>query len=124
MSKLDKEEVIANFSAAYVAANGKEPQIEAKGGWYSVDGGKNVRLATLVDLIAELSGGAAPTAATEEKASVEKAAKKVKKPKAAAPANSDKGPKVVSAGGGLKPSDLWKERLENSAQKCALPRGI
>lgn len=32
MSKLDKEDVIASFTAAYVAANGKEPHIEAKGG--------------------------------------------------------------------------------------------
>ena len=43
MSKLDKDAVIAKFTEAYTAANGKAPQIEAKGGWYSVDGSKNMR---------------------------------------------------------------------------------
>ncbi len=125
MSKLDKDEVIANFTAAYQAANGKEPQVEAKGGWYSVDGGKNVRLAALVDMTAELSGGAAPAeeAAPAKKAAPKKAAPK--KAKAAAPvASTSNGPTVVSAGDGMKPGDLWKNRLESSGQKCTLPSGI
>jgi hypothetical protein len=37
MSKLDKDSVLAKFTAAYEAANGKAPTIEAKGGWYSVE---------------------------------------------------------------------------------------
>lgn len=125
MSKLDKDEVIANFTAAYEAANGKAPQIEAKGGWYSVDGGKNVRLAALVDLTAELSGGAAPAkeAAAEEKAA--KPAKKKAAKKATAPAASAaNGPTVVSQGSGMKPADLWKQKLADSGQECTLPRGI
>ena len=134
MSKLDKDEVIANFTAAYQAANGKEPQVEAKGGWYSVDGGKNVRLAALVDMTAELSGGAAPAAPAEEAPAVETQAAPAKKaaPKKAAPkkakaapaAAASNGPTVVSAGEGMKPGDFWKSRLESSGQKCTLPSGI
>ena len=120
MSKLDKEEVIANFTAAYQAANGKAPAIEAKGGWYSVDGGKNVRLAALVDMAQELSGSGSPAPAEKKKASAKKAAAK----KATPTASKSSDPAVVSAGKGMKPSDLWKARLEDSGQNCVLPRGI
>ena len=75
MSKPDKEQVIAKFTAAYEAANGKIPEIEAKGGWYSVNGGKNMRLAQLEELAEQLQSGgnkqpesteaAEPTASTE-----------------------------------------------------------
>ena len=133
MSKLDKDEVIANFTAAYQAANGKEPQIEAKGGWYSVDGGKNMRLAALAELAAELAGGDAAPAEekaeeapkAEAKAEKKAAAKPKKKAAKAAPAaGNGKGPKVVSAGSGMKPGDAWKAKLEESGSDCVLPRGI
>jgi hypothetical protein len=80
MSKLDKDSVLAKFTAAYEAANGKSPTIEAKGGWYSVDGGKNIRLAQLEEIADSM--GSAP-----EKAKAEKPAKKAKMelPKAAKP---------------------------------------
>ena len=69
MSKLDKEQVIAAFTEAYTAVNGKAPIIEAKGGWYNVDGGKNIRLAGLDAMISEL----APTTPTiEAKIAVDK----------------------------------------------------
>jgi hypothetical protein len=55
MSKLDKDQVIAAFKEAYTAVNGKVPVIEAKGGWYSVDDGKNIRLAGLDAMTAELN---------------------------------------------------------------------
>ncbi len=55
MSKLDKDQVIAAFTEAYTAVNGKVPVIEAKGGWYSVDDGKNIRLAGLDTMTAELN---------------------------------------------------------------------
>lgn len=58
MSKLDKETVLENFTEAFTKANGKAPTIEAKGGWYSVDGDKNVRLAQLEEMTAELNGAA------------------------------------------------------------------
>ncbi len=126
MSKLDKDEVIANFTAAYQAANGKAPQIEAKGGWYSVDGGKNVRLAALVDMAAELSGGAAPKAEkAPAKAEKAKPAAKAKKPAKAAAAKADSNaPAVVSGGKGLKAADLWKQKLNESGQQCTMPRGV
>ena len=53
MSKLDKDTVLDNFTQAFTKANGKAPTVEAKGGWYSVDGGKNVRLAQLEEMTAE-----------------------------------------------------------------------
>lgn len=84
MSKLDKEQVIAEFTEAYKAANGKEPAIEAKGGWFSVDGGKNVRLAALAEMTSEL-GGASATAA-EEKPAAKAEAKPAKKAAAKKPA--------------------------------------
>ncbi len=86
MSKLDKDSVIEKFTTAYTKANGKAPEIEAKGGWYSVDGGKNIRLAQLDELADELAGGAsdAPTSEVKtEKAPAKKAepkTKAVKKP--------------------------------------------
>src|SRR5690554_7246769 len=79
MSKLDKEKVLSEFSDAFKAANGKAPNVEEKGGWYSVDGGKNMRLAKLAEWAAELSAG---KASSGEKP----AAKAVKTASKAAPA--------------------------------------
>ena len=83
MSKLDKDSVIEKFTQAYKAANGKAPTIEAKGGWYSVDGGKNMRLAQL-DEMADSFGADAP------KADVKKAAKSADKKPAAKKATAKK----------------------------------
>ena len=80
MSKLDKDQVIENFSKAYSAANGKQPDIEAAGGWYSVDGGKKVRLATLEEMTAELSSSAPAEVKTAKPAAKKtKAASKTSK---------------------------------------------
>ena len=49
MSNLDKDKVIAEYTEAYQKAHGKKPKIESSNGWYSVDGGKNVRLSQLAD---------------------------------------------------------------------------
>ena len=57
MSKLDKEKVLADYTAAYKKAHGKAPSIEAKSGWYSVNGGKNVRLAQLAEEAESLAEG-------------------------------------------------------------------
>lgn len=69
MSKLDKDTVIEKFTKAYESANGKAPSIEASGGWYSVDGGKNIRLAQLDEMADELSSGGKPDQAAAEKTS-------------------------------------------------------
>ena len=76
MSKLDKDKVIADFTAAYEKANGKSPDIEAKGGWYSVDGGKNMRLAQLKEMGDSFSGAGASPAKKEKTAAPKKAAPK------------------------------------------------
>ena len=80
MSKLDKDQTIEQFTLAYTAANGKAPEIEAKGGWYSVDGGKNIRLAAIAEMTAELSGGTttASSAPTTKKATKKPTAKPAK----------------------------------------------
>lgn len=80
MSKLDKDAVIAKFTEAYQAANGKAPEIEAKGGWYSIDGGKNLRLAALDEMANELSSGTTPAPAKAEKETAAKPAAKKKAP--------------------------------------------
>jgi hypothetical protein len=85
MSKLDKDSVLAKFTAAYQAANGKDPTIETKSGWYSIDGGKNIRLAQLEEMADSMGAEPAPTKAKAEKP-VKQA--KVEKPKAPAKAKA------------------------------------
>lgn len=114
MSKLDKDQVIAKFTEAYTAANGKAPEIEAAGGWYSVDGGKKVRLAALNDMADEMSGGATTKA---EKAPA-KAAKAEKKPAAKAPAKKAK--KAKTSGFSVK--QYWAEQVQSRDPGAKLPR--
>lgn len=113
MSKLDKEQVIENFSAAYKAANGKSPTIEAKGGWYSVDGGKNVRLAALEEMTSELSSIDAP-AAKPEKAAEAKVEQKAKKKPAAK--------KAVPKKSGFSVKAFWNEQITAQNPGSKLPR--
>ncbi|GHB58563.1 hypothetical protein GCM10008107_04410 [Psychrosphaera saromensis] len=138
MSTLDKEQVLSDFTEAYKKANGKEPQIEAKGGWYSIDGGKNVRLAALVDLTAEVSGSAAPAKAAKapakEKAPAKKAApakaaekapaKKKAVAKKAAPAVAASSFTVVKQGDGFNPANFWLEYLASLDMDCRTPHGF
>lgn len=122
MSKLDKDQVIADFSAAYETANGKAPTIEAKGGWYSVDGGKNIRLAALVDLTAELSGSPAKEkeVAAEKKKEVAKPKKDaVKKSVQKKPAAAKTKPKSNS---GFSVKAFWTEQVENRNPGSRAPR--
>lgn len=139
MSSLDKEKVLAEFTEAYQQAHGKKPKIESSNGWYSVDGGKNIRLAQLADDAKALSKGksaskssdketkketkaAAPkksAAKTEKKAPAKKApAKKAAAKKPATKAKSS------GSGSGLTAKELWRERLEQSPSKSRLPRGV
>ncbi|XOV81382.1 MAG: hypothetical protein ACFHVJ_13210 [Aestuariibacter sp.] len=132
MSKLDKDQVIADFTEAYKAANGKEPSIEAKSGWYSVDGGKNIRLAQLEEMTAELKGGkakqaeekpaakkAAPKKAAEKKAEEPKKAEKKVEKKASAPKKA-KAPAKKSSGFSVK--QWWNEKLDTENPGSTLPR--
>ena len=68
MSKLDKEKVLADYTAAYKKAHGKAPSIEAKSGWYSVNGGKNVRLAQLAEEAESLAAGSVTAPAKKKRA--------------------------------------------------------
>lgn len=120
MSKLDKDQVIADFTAAYEKAHGKKPTIEAKSGWYSVDGGKNIRLAQLAEEAEALAGGApAAPAAKAEKKTEKKAAPK--KTEAKKPASKKTAKKASS--GGLTARELWRQKLEQGATSSRLPRG-
>lgn len=130
MSKLDKDTVIENFTQAYTKANGKAPTIEAKGGWYSVDGGKNVRLAQLDEMTAELGSAAkpakaekAPAAKKEAAPKKEAAAKKAPAPKKEAkPAAKKKAPAKKPASGGFSVKDFYTKQIQEANPGARAPR--
>ena len=113
MSKLDKEQVIAKFTEAYTAANGKAPEIEAAGGWYSVDGGKKMRLAALDEMANELAGGAAP--AKQAEAAPKAESKPATKAKPAAKAKPKKA-------GSFSVKAYWIEQVEARNPGSRSPR--
>ena len=80
MSKLDKDQIIAKFTQAYTAVHGKAPEIEAKSGWYSVNGDKNVRLAELETMADAMDKPAKVSTATKADKPAEKAVKVAAKP--------------------------------------------
>ncbi|KZN32767.1 hypothetical protein [Pseudoalteromonas luteoviolacea] len=121
MSKLDKTEVLSAFEAAYEAVNGKKPEITIKPGWYSIDGGKNMRLADVAALTEELTSGNAGASKTEEKPAKKAPAKK------AAPVKSSKVAafKVVKANeDGYTAEEAWIVELAEKDHDCRLPRGV
>lgn len=123
MSKLDKDQVISDLTQAYEAKHGKQPSIEAKGGWYSVDGGKNVRLAALQEMTEDLQSGA--KSKTAEKPAAKSKAAPSKKAKAA-PAKAKKatgktkGSPPKTAGFSVK--DFWAEQILEKNAGSKLPR--
>ncbi|MGB3724986.1 MAG: hypothetical protein WA981_04405 [Glaciecola sp.] len=118
MSKLDKDTVIENFTAAYTKANGKAPSIEAKGGWYSVDGGKNVRLAQLDEMTSELSGSSPAKAATPAaKATTAKKATDKAPAKKAAPKK-----KATKASTGFSVKDFYTKQIQEVNPGAKAPR--
>lgn len=124
MSKLDKTEVLNAFEAAYEAANGKKPEITTKPGWYSIDGGKNLRLADVAALAEELTSGKTAEPKAEE---APKAPAKKTKTKTAAPAKTAKKASftVVKANDdGYKAEELWIVNLAEKDHDCRLPRGV
>ena len=112
MSKLDKEKVLAEYTEAYQKAHGKKPKIESSNGWYSVDGGKNVRLAQLADEAKALG--------KEKKSEAKKSEPKKTEAKKS---TAKKSPAKKSSSGGLTAKELWKQKLENKGSDCRLPRG-
>lgn len=110
MSKLDKDDVLAKFTEAYKAVNGKEPQIEAKSGWYSVDGGKNIRLAQLVEMTEEMTG----TAPSQEVEAAEQPESESK-----APAQATKAP---AGSTGFSVKNFWGSKIKQENAGAILPR--
>lgn len=142
MSKLDKEKVLAEYTEAYQKAHGKKPKIESSNGWYSVDGGKNVRLAQLADEAKALGKEkkSAPKKSEAKKSEAKKSEpkkteakkpaakkaepkKKAEKKPAAKKSTAKKSPAKKSSSGGLTAKELWKQKLENKGSDCRLPRG-
>ncbi|AOT09498.1 hypothetical protein [Pseudoalteromonas luteoviolacea] len=123
MSKLDKTEVLSAFEAAYEAVNGKKPEITIKPGWYSIDGGKNMRLADVAALTEELTSGSA--GASEEKPVQKPVAKKAaKKPAPAAKAKAAAFTVVKANEEGFKAEEAWIVELAEKDHDCRLPRGV
>jgi hypothetical protein len=120
MSKSDKDQVIAAFTEAYTAANGKAPVIEAKGGWYSIDGGKNLRLAQIEELSAEFSAARSVAAKAPKKvAEPKKNATAKKSPEPKAPA-AKKAPKIKNSGFSVK--SFWAGQIEEQNPGSQKPR--
>ncbi|MBE0379578.1 hypothetical protein [Pseudoalteromonas prydzensis] len=122
MSKLDKTEVLNAFEAAYEAANGKKPEITTKPGWYSIDGGKNLRLADVAELTEQLTSGK-----TAEQPTAKAPAKKTKtKTEAPVKAADKKAPFTVITANedGYTAEELWIVYLAEKDHDCRLPRGV
>lgn len=112
MTNLDKDAVIAAFTEAYEKANEKSPSIESKSGWYSVDGGKNMRLAQLQEMAESLVSGTPKTK--------EKEKEKEKKKKAAAKPAQKKASTSKKSGFSVK--NFWAEKLDAETSGSTLPR--
>ena len=126
MSKLDKAQVLEDFDKAYQAANGKQPEVVAKAGWYSVDGGKNMRLADLAALTEELSSGTATEAPKEAAKPAKKAAAKpAKKATVKTVETKDKGMVIVKNNEeGYTAEEFWIVYLAELEHDCRLPQGV
>lgn len=111
MTNLDKDAVLAAFTDAYKKAHGKSPNIENKSGWYSVDGGKNVRLAQLQEMIASLE--------SLQGNSTEKTSKKENTTTATSTAKKKATSNTKS---GFSVKDFWAEKLNAEAPGATLPR--
>lgn len=117
MASLDKDQVIEKFTAAYTTANGKAPAIEAKGGWYSVDGGKNMRLAQLDELADELSAGAPKKTASKPAEAKKAAPAKKADTKKPAPKKAKK-----KSTGGFSVKSFWGDKITAENAGAILPR--
>ena len=111
MTNLDKDAVLAAFTDAYKKAHGKSPNIESKSGWYSVDGGKNVRLAQLQEMIASL-----------ESLHVNSTEKTSKKENTTTATSTAKKKATSNTNSGFSVKDFWAEKLNAEAPGATLPR--
>lgn len=104
MATQDKDKIVSEFIEAYTVKNGKAPTVSAKSGWYSVNGGKNVRLAQIEEMTRELSTGGTDT--KETKAAAKTTAAQKSKPKK----------------GGFSVKSYYAEKLVAEAPGSILPR--
>ncbi len=115
MSKLDKTQVLEAFEQAYLAKHGKAPEITAKSGWYSIDGGKNIRLADVQELTESLTGNSV-------------AAPKVKVTASTQTTNASKSIDYIVLSrdeeNGFTAEELWIKVLAEREHDCRLPRGV
>ncbi len=114
MSNVDKDTVIENFISAYKEIHNVAPSIEAKSGWYSINGDKNVRLSAIEemthDLQCQLHSKTKPTSNTNKKrASEGKAAK-------TASTSASKKQKTFSV------KDFYNKQILEMDPKATVPR--
>ncbi|NMH58498.1 hypothetical protein [Alteromonas ponticola] len=121
MSDLDKDTVLADFTKNFKNAEGKKPEIEAKGGWYSVNGGKNLRLAQLQEWSEELAGGKRAKA-DDKKEPTKKAEAKASKTKKAPAKKSSGAKKSKSKKGSFSVKAFWAEKTEQENPGSRPPR--
>lgn len=119
MSKLDKDSVIEKFTNAYTASNGKAPVIEAKGGWYSVDGGKNIRLAQLDEMADEMTNASSAPVAEKTVEKEEAAATEKPATKKAAPAKKKSAARKASA---FSVKDFYIQQIQSANPGSRAPR--
>ncbi|MCW8108527.1 hypothetical protein OPS25_08465 [Alteromonas ponticola] len=125
MSDLDKDKVIADFTKNFKKAEGKEPEIEAKGGWYSVNGGKNMRLAQLQEWSDELAGGKkaeTDSSPAKTKTSTPKSESKKSKTKQKTTKKSSSKKKSAAKKGDFSVKAFWAEKTEQENPGSRPPR--
>lgn len=111
MTNLDKDKVITEFTNAYTQVNGKAPSLEIKNGWYSVDGGKNVRLSQLKEMTASL------VTSSNDKPKPISTSKTLKKSNTSG--NVSASPKSA---GGFSVKQFWADKLQQQDPGSTLPR--
>lgn len=127
MSKPDKEAVLKQFTTMYKRANGKTPKIEASNGWYSVDGGKNMRLTELETWAEELNAHPTSTSPkSKPKAPASKTKVSSQSKSSVKKKNDKKGSKQKkqAGSGGSSATEVWRDYLQQQAGESKLPRGL
>jgi hypothetical protein len=119
MAKPDKNDVLEEFIHAYTKANGKQPDIQAKSGWYSVDGGKNVRLAQVQDMTAALLEGGSKTPSTPK---ATKKAMSETPPKTTYKTRPKNVAKTKPQKSGFSVKQYWADKLNAEAPGSTQPR--
>ncbi len=124
MSNLTKEALIAELKAALEKQTSKTVEIEQKGSWYKIDGGKSLRFSDLEKMHLEVTQGQTEAPVAEKVIAKKPTAKKAVAAKTEAKTEAKKPTaKKANTSGGKTPKELWREKLAN-AGKNTLPRGF